>query len=61
MKVETYDLTAANGRHIRKATQVRLPDGRVVRFIEQVPRREAIRYVQDSIRLGQLDRLAQTI
>jgi hypothetical protein len=61
MKVETYDLTAPNGRHIRKATQVRLPDGRVVRFIERVPRREAIRYVQDSIRHGQLDRLAETI
>jgi hypothetical protein len=61
MKVETYDLTAASGHHIRKATQVRLPDGRVVRFIERVPRREAIRYVQDSIRLGQLDRLAQSI
>jgi hypothetical protein len=61
MQVETYDLTARNGRRIRKATQVRLSDGRVVRFIERVSRREAIRYVQDSIRLGQLDRLAQSI
>lgn len=40
--VETYNLVAANGRHIRKATRVRYSDGRVVAFTEKLTRREAL-------------------
>jgi hypothetical protein len=39
----TYRLTAANGRHIRIATKVVFADGRVIRFIERMPKGEAIR------------------
>lgn len=42
-KVETYNLTTSTGRHIRKATQVVYPDGRVVRFMERMSKREALR------------------
>lgn len=41
--VSTYRLTASNGRHIRIATMVTLADGRVVRFMEKMSKREAIR------------------
>lgn len=43
MKVETYNLTASNGRHIRKATKVTRPDGTEIRFTEKMSKREAIR------------------
>lgn len=36
--VETYNLSAANGRHIRKATRVILEDGQVVEFVERIPK-----------------------
>ena len=42
MKVSTYNLTASNGQHIRKATQVELADGRVIRFMERMSKREAL-------------------
>ena len=42
-RVETYDLIAANGRPIRKATRVVMPDGRVISFAERLSRREALR------------------
>jgi len=42
-RVETYDLIAANGRPIRKATRVVMPDGRVVSFTERLGKREALR------------------
>lgn len=45
MKVTTYNLTASNGRHIRKATQVELADGTVVRFMEKLSKRQAIAQV----------------
>lgn len=45
LQVETYQLTASNGRHIRKATQVVFPDGYVVRFMEKMSKREALRQV----------------
>lgn len=38
-----YRLTASNGRHIRTATMVTFPDGRVIRFMEKMSKREAIR------------------
>ncbi len=41
--VSTYKLKASNGRHIRLATAVTFPDGRVVRFIDRLGKREAIR------------------
>jgi hypothetical protein len=43
--VETYSLQC-NGRHVRKATQVTLASGRVIRFEEKLSNREAIRQVE---------------
>lgn len=42
-KVEAYRLIAANGRHIRMATQVTLPNGEVIQFIERMSKRDALR------------------
>jgi hypothetical protein len=42
-KVETYTLTASNGRKIRQATRVVFADGQVVAFVERMSRREALR------------------
>ena len=47
--VSTYDLTAATGRHIRQATQVTFPDGRVIRFMEKMSRRDALRQVTSEV------------
>ena len=44
--VETYNLTARNGRHIRKATRVRFSDGFTVDFTELLPKGEALRQAQ---------------
>lgn len=44
--VETYNLKAGNGRHIRIATLVRLPDGTEIRFTERMGKREALRQAQ---------------
>lgn len=42
--VSNYRLTAAlTGRHIRIATMVTFPDGHVVRFMERMSERDAIR------------------
>ena len=43
--VETYTLTARNGRHIRKATKVVFPDGYEIKFTEHLSKREALRQV----------------
>jgi hypothetical protein len=47
-----YRQTASNGRHIRTATELTCPDGRVVRFGERLSKREAIRQMtkQDAMR-----------
>jgi hypothetical protein len=42
MKVDSYPLHAANGARIRMATKVEDSQGRVLHFLERVPRREAI-------------------
>jgi hypothetical protein len=42
-KVETYNLEAHNGKHIRKATRVVFEDGIVVKFIDKLSNKEAIR------------------
>lgn len=39
---ETFDLFAANGRYIRKATRVRYADGRIVEFTERIPKGAAL-------------------
>lgn len=44
--VETYQLVAGNGRPIRKATVVTFADGEQVRFIEKLPKGEAIKQAQ---------------
>jgi hypothetical protein len=40
--VSTYKLFAANGRYIRQATKVTLPDGREIKFTERLTKREAL-------------------
>jgi ABC-type Zn2+ transport system substrate-binding protein/surface adhesin len=44
--VETYNLKASNGRHIRKATKVTFADGRTVSFIEKMSKQRAIQQAQ---------------
>ena len=41
--VSTYTLTASNGQPIRKATAVTFSDGHVVKFMERMPARSALR------------------
>jgi hypothetical protein len=41
--VETYQLTASNGRPIRQATKVTCPDGKVIHFLEKMSKAQAIR------------------
>ena len=48
-KVKPYALCAANGRRIRVATEVTLPSGGVVRFMERMGKREAIAQVEASL------------
>lgn len=43
MKAETFKLVAQNGRHIRVATKVTFPDGYEVKFMERMPKGEAIK------------------
>lgn len=46
-EVTTYQLTAGlTGRLIRKATQVTFSDGKVIRFIDRLPKGEAIRQAE---------------
>jgi hypothetical protein len=45
-KVETYRLTASNGRHIRMATRVVLEDGQVINFTEKMSNRRAIQQAE---------------
>lgn len=57
-KVETFQLVNAQGRHIRRATQVVLADGRRVRFIEKMSKADALRNVAYQIERGHLDHIA---
>lgn len=43
----TYKLYASNGRYIRQATKVTLADGRVVKFLDKMPKGQAIRQAQE--------------
>lgn len=49
MQVETYALKAKNGRHIRMATKVVFPDGFEVKFMDKMPKAEAIRQAENFI------------
>ena len=44
--VGTYQLVAGNGRPIRKATVVTFADGQEIRFIERLPKGEAIKQAE---------------
>ena len=49
-RVETYRVTAApTGRPARRATKVTLPCGRVVRFFDLLPAREAVRQAVENV------------
>jgi hypothetical protein len=50
MKTETYNLKAANGRHIRQATKVILDDGTEIRFTEKMTQAEAEREAARQLR-----------
>jgi ribosomal protein S4E len=45
MQVTTYTLKTSNGRHVRTATKVVLTDGREIKFMERMSKREALRAV----------------
>lgn len=49
MKVASYNLTASNGKHIRRATKVILPDGTEIKFLDLLSNKEAIRQAQYQI------------
>lgn len=48
-KVETYKLFASHGRYIRLATQVTLRNGRVVKFLDKMPKGQAIKQALDLV------------
>lgn len=45
MKISTYQLIAVNGKPIRKATKVILNNGKEIKFMERMTKKEAIRQV----------------
>jgi hypothetical protein len=47
--VESYKMTARNGRHIRFASMVTFADGRVIKFMELLSHREAIRQAERTV------------
>jgi hypothetical protein len=49
--VSNYDLKTSSGRHIRKATKVQLGN-RVIRFIDKMSRREALKQARALIKLN---------
>jgi hypothetical protein len=57
MKVENYNLISTGGKHIRIATKVTFPSGRVVKFIEKLPKEEAIRQANLQIAIEQMQEL----
>lgn len=54
--VETYRMVTPSGRPIRQATRVRFPDGRVVSFMDKVPKGEAIKQAEELLRRGYSER-----
>ena len=42
-KVSLYNLKTAKGVHIRVATQVKLPSGKLVKFMDKMTKKEAIK------------------
>ena len=45
--VKTYTLKSANGKHIRQATMVIFENGKIVKFIEKMSKKEAIKQAQN--------------
>lgn len=43
MKVDLVKQYASNGRYVRMATRVTFPDGKEVRFMDRLPKGEAIK------------------
>jgi hypothetical protein len=46
MTVKNYTLKAANGKHVRVATMVVLDNGKEIKFMEKMSKKEAIRNAQ---------------
>ena len=49
MKVESYKLYASNGRYIRTATKVILNDGKEIKFLDKMSKKEAIKNAQTQL------------
>jgi hypothetical protein len=49
-EIGTYRLITPKGRHIRIATKVILPDGREIRFMDKLSKKEAIRQAENLIK-----------
>jgi len=50
MIIKDYSLYASNGKYIRKATMVILDDGRVIRFLDKVSKKVALRQVSEFLK-----------
>jgi hypothetical protein len=53
MIVQNYTLKAANGKHIRIATKVILPNGEEIKFTEKMSKKEALRNVEYELKRRQ--------
>lgn len=52
MQVETYPLLNSKGYYIRKATMVIAKDGRTVKFIDKMPKGEALKQAKELFEKG---------
>lgn len=43
MRIETYNLTARNGNHIREATKITFDNGKEVRFTEKLTKKQCLK------------------
>jgi len=50
MKIQNYRLYASNGKYIRIATKVILDDGREIKFIEKMSKKQAMKQLIDDSR-----------
>jgi hypothetical protein len=46
MKVQDYKLYASNGRYIRTATKVIFNDGKEIKFLDKMSKKEAVKNAQ---------------
>jgi len=61
MQVTNYRLLTKNGSHIRMATKVILDDGRVVRFLDKIIKKDALYMIQQFASKGELDNIVDKV